>query len=59
MRASAVCDGPSQILQVLSWFTHPRVGDQGADGRAPMPVCRIKNKFAFAKEELVGGCVPH
>ena len=27
-------------------------------GNALMPVCRIKNKFAFPKEELVGGCVP-
>ena len=27
-------------------------------GTALMPVCRIKNKFAFPKEELVGGCIP-
>jgi hypothetical protein len=36
IRVSVVCEGASQILQVLSWFNSTEA----------MPVCRIKNKFA-------------
>ena len=35
IRVSVVCEGASQILQVLSWFRSIN----------SMPVCRIKNKF--------------
>jgi hypothetical protein len=35
---------------VLSWFTE---GEEA--GRAGLRVCRVKNKFGFAREELVGG----
>ncbi len=35
--------------QVLSWFT------EGGAERAGLRVCRVKNKFAFARGELVGG----
>jgi hypothetical protein len=38
VRASVVCKGASQVLQVLSWFT---------SAQARMPVCRIKNLFAL------------
>jgi hypothetical protein len=38
VRASVVCKGASQVLQVLSWFTA---------AQARMPVCRIKNLFAL------------
>ncbi len=54
-RDFAICDHPPDcmhalFLQVLSWFT------EGAEaGRAGLRVCRVKNKFRFAREELVGG----
>ncbi len=56
VRASVVCSGPAEILEVLDWFLGR--GDNGATGRERprlLPVCRIKNKFAFSKEEIVGG----
>jgi hypothetical protein len=37
-------------MQVLSWFTE---GERAR--RAGLRVCRVKNKFGFAREELVGG----
>ncbi len=68
VRASVVCNGPAQILQVFEWFTGWSQSQRAicvkADimdekGRAAaalrLPVCRVKNKFAFYKEELVGG----
>ncbi len=69
VRASVVCRGPSQILQVLKWFTGREPTARGVDGCGAqadacgsgvidspvLPVCRVKNKFAFAKEDLVGG----
>ena len=62
MRLSVVVDGPARILEVVSWFT-------GGDGvgsasvaaaaataaRTGLPVCRVKNKFAFQREDVVGG----
>ena len=71
VRASVVCSGPSEIMQVLSWYTGsaseiatgadtvegaaaPNSGEQ-AKWATGMPVCRVKNKFAFAEEDLVGG----
>ena len=58
---------PPPRAQVLDWFVGP--GAAGPDPSEPaasveaadsptarrMPVCRIKNKFAFRKDELVGG----
>ena len=61
VRASVVCNGPSEILQVFSWFagTCPAVGGDAHETAGTTvrlaPVCRVKNKFAFRKEELVGG----
>ena len=51
------------ILQVLDWFAGSdparRVAKEeqtqtGATVRL-LPLCRVKNKFAFRKDELVGG----
>jgi hypothetical protein len=39
VRVSVVCEGPSQILQVLSWFND-------SCEETGLPVCRIKNGFA-------------
>jgi hypothetical protein len=54
VRASVVCSGPSQILEVLSWFVE--------SGREPtenfqkgLVVRRVKNKFSMAAEEVQGG----
>ena len=69
VRASVVCNGPAQILQVFEWFSGWSRSKSAAAGieegiknekeRAAaalrLPVCRVKNKFAFNKEELVGG----
>ena len=72
VRASVVCSGPSQIMQVLSWYTGSasEIATKESDAIEPaaaadscelqrraigMPMCRMKNKFAFAKDELVGG----
>ena len=63
VRASVVCRGPAQILQVLQWFAGScpartseaqETVQNGAAVRL-LPLCRVKNKFAFPKEELVGG----
>ncbi len=48
VRASIVCDGAAPILEVVGWFTKH-------GGEAGLRVCRIKNKFSFRREELVGG----
>jgi hypothetical protein len=72
VRASVVCDGPSQILQVFEWFTGWSRSRSAAAGieedmknarelaaaALRLPVCRVKNKFAFNKKELVGGYYP-
>ena len=70
VRASVVCNGPAEILEIFNWFTGRTVASQkGVDrgqeledgtassnvGNVLMPVCRVKNKFALPKEELVGG----
>ena len=39
VRVSVVCEGPSQILQVLSWFID-------SSEETGLPICRIKNGFA-------------
>ena len=48
VRASVVCRGASQILQVLSWFTTPQV-------LARLPICRMKNKFSFPQDLVPDG----
>ncbi len=53
VRSQLTCpptDSPRPAVQVLSWFTE---GERA--GRAGLRVCRVKNKFGFAREELVGG----
>ena len=47
VRASVVCRGSSQILQVFSWFT-----EQQYTG---LPICRMKNKFSFPTEKVPDG----
>jgi hypothetical protein len=47
VRASVVCDGPAQMMEVICWIL-----EAAADGSG-MPVCRIKNKFSLGKEQLV------
>ncbi len=49
VRASVVCDGPLQIMEVASWFLNSYASGAGAG----MRVCRVKNKFALHKEQLV------
>ncbi len=48
VRASIVCEYPTQILQVLNWFV-------GGNSDEKFTVIRIKNKFAFPVRDLVGG----
>mmetsp|Transcript_14218 Transcript_14218/g.30377 ORF Transcript_14218/g.30377 Transcript_14218/m.30377 type:complete len:1807 (+) Transcript_14218:1506-6926(+) len=50
VRASVVCSGPAQIIEVASWF----VSEQNVGG-GPLTVCRVKNKFSLANADLVGG----
>ncbi len=47
VRTSVVCQGAAQILEVAEWFM------AGQGGTNQCPVCRIKNKFAMSREELV------
>jgi hypothetical protein len=54
VRASVVCSGPSQILEVLSWFLEAGSGHAGTFQEG-LVVCRVKNKFAIPAEELHGG----
>jgi hypothetical protein len=56
VRAAVVCSGPAEILEVLDWFLgRGEKGAAGGEGLRLLPVCRIKNKFAFSKDEIVGG----
>ena len=48
VRASVVCKGADQILQVLSWFAAPQAV-------ASLPICRLKNKFSFPSERVPDG----
>jgi len=62
VRLSVVVDGPARILEVVAWFTGGG-GCGGVDGaaaeaaarRTGLPVCRVKNKFGFRREDVVGG----
>jgi hypothetical protein len=47
VRATVVCQGPAEMLEVAEWFL------SGSGGADPFPVCRVKNKFAQSAEELV------
>ena len=52
VRASVVCQGPAEMLEVAQWFMEDgRPG--GGECHALLPVCRVKNKFALKKDELV------
>ncbi len=51
IRSSIVCNGPAQILEAFQWFS------AGCAGCPSKPICRFKNRFSFAKEELLGGYV--
>ncbi len=63
VRSSVVCSGPAQILEVFKWFagSNPSMMSdfqEVAQSRGTvrlMPFSRVKNKFAFPKEELLGG----
>ncbi len=62
VRSSVVCRGPAQILQVFQWFggSNPRMMNEFHEEAQSttvrlMPISRVKNKFAFPKEELLGG----
>ena len=44
VRCTVVCSGAAQILEVLDWLLQ--------SGLRP---CRVKNKFAMASAEVVGG----
>ncbi len=54
VRASVVCSGPSQMLEALSWFVETGSGLTDTCQQR-LVVCRVKNKFAMAAEELHGG----
>ena len=45
LRASVICHGPSQMLEVLGWFAD-------SESRVGMRVCRMKNKFSFSEAEV-------
>jgi hypothetical protein len=47
VRATVVCEGPAEMLEVAGWF----LSGDGAGHR--FPVCRVKNKFAHDKGDLV------
>ncbi len=49
VRASIVCDGPNEILEAFAWFESRDISASG------LRLCRVKNKFSFKTEDLVGG----
>ena len=53
VRASVVCSGPSQMLEVLRWFVE--IGPGHANCQTGLVACRVKNKFAVPAEELHRG----
>ncbi len=50
VRTSIVCNGPAHILEAFQWFS------SGCEACPSKPICRFKNRFSYAKEELLGGC---
>jgi hypothetical protein len=53
VRASVVCQGAAQILEVAEWF----LAGQPTVGLPMFPVCRVKNKFALSSSELVSAAL--
>jgi hypothetical protein len=49
VRASVVCQGAAQILEIAGWF----LAGLPASTRSTFLVCRVKNKFALSSSELV------
>ena len=48
VRGSIVCAGPARMLEVLAWF-------EERQAKTGLQLVRVKNKFGFRVEELVGG----
>ena len=56
VRATVVCQGPANMIEIAEWFLTGASCDKGYNtGR--LTVCKIKNKFAMSKKELVGICL--
>jgi hypothetical protein len=55
VRASVVCECPAHMVEVAQWFVRGDGAEKraGSGGRGGLRVCRIKNKFAMGKEQLV------
>jgi hypothetical protein len=49
VRASIVCHGAAQIIEVAEWF----LTGEPASSQKTFQVCRVKNKFALNSSELV------
>ena len=52
VRATVVCQGPAEMLEVAGWFLSG-YGTSGTAGTRKLTVCRVKNKFAQEKSALV------
>jgi hypothetical protein len=52
VRASIVCHGAAQIIEVAEWF----LMGEPASALQTFSVCRVKNKFALSRSELVSVC---
>jgi hypothetical protein len=59
VRASVVCQGPAEILEVAHWFLEEgrAAARGGRECQSRLKVCRVKNKFALEKEGLVSAAV--
>jgi hypothetical protein len=55
VRASVVCEGPEQMVQVAEWFLRqaPQIESYSMEPDTRLVVCRVKNKFAFSTDSLV------
>ena len=49
VRATVVCNGPAQIMEVVGWFLESAAAENGKG----VHVCKIKNKFSLSKGQLV------
>jgi hypothetical protein len=52
VRASIVCHGAAQIIEVAEWL----LMGEPASALQTFSVCRVKNKFALSRSELVSVC---
>jgi hypothetical protein len=43
------------VSQVVEWFQDSSTGLHTGTQPTPLTLCRIKNKFSFAKEDIIGG----